>query len=359
MELDLLDKKILNILQTDFPITARPFQEIGLRLGISEEEVLNKIINLKQEKVIRQISAIFDSHNIGYKGTLVAFKVPECEIDNAASVINSHKGVSHNYLRNNIYNIWFTITLPPDKNFEEEISLISKISKAEDYLILPTLKLFKIGVNFDMTEEIETANDKNKVDIKSFANENMNDNANADANINANASFRYFSQDDAIDDSKINISEFEKDCIRELQKDLEIIAEPFKNAALNLNVSQGELLHQISKFIEEKKMRRFACVLYHQKAGFNYNIMGIWKSKEDEIDKNGKIMASINEVSHCYRRHTYPDKWEYNIFTMIHTKTEEEALKTMDKIAELTGIKDFSNLRSIKEFKKVRVKYYL
>ncbi|MHB1665720.1 MAG: siroheme decarboxylase subunit alpha [bacterium] len=339
MELDLFDKKILNILQTDFPILARPFQEIGLRLGISEEEVLNRIINLKQEKVIRQISAIFDSHNIGYKGTLAAFKVPEGEIDNAASVINSHKGVSHNYLRNNPYNIWFTITLPPDKDFEEEISLISKNSKAEDYLILPTLKLFKIGVNFDMTEEIETANNKNIY--------------------NANANFRYFSQDDAIDDSKINISEFEKDCIRELQKDLEITGEPFKSAASDLNISQEELLCQISKFIEEKKMRRFACVLYHQKAGFNYNIMGIWKSKEDEIDKNGKIMASINEVSHCYRRHTYPGKWEYNIFTMIHTKNEEEALKTMDKIAELTGIKDFGSLKSIKEFKKVRVKYYI
>ncbi|RZD18009.1 MAG: Lrp/AsnC family transcriptional regulator [Candidatus Acididesulfobacter diazotrophicus] len=348
MELDLFDKKILNILQTDFPISARPFQEIGMRLGISEEEVLNRILNLKQEKIIRQISAIFDSHNIGYKGTLAAFKVPECEIDNAASIINSYKGVSHNYLRNNPYNIWFTITLPPDKDFEEEISTISKNSKAEDYLILPTLKLFKIGVNFDMTEEIETANNKNKIDTKSYANVNNN-----------NSNFRYFSQDDAIDDSKINISEFEKDCIRELQKDLEITGEPFKNAASNLNISQEELLYQISKFIEEKKMRRFACVLYHQKAGFSYNIMGIWKSKEDEIDKNGKIMASINEVSHCYQRYTYPNKWEYNIFTMIHTKNEEEALKTMDKIAELTGIKDFSSLKSIKEFKKVRVKYYL
>ncbi len=351
MGLDLFDKKILNLLQTDFPISARPFQDIGLRLRISEEEVLNRIINLKQEKVIRQISAIFDSHNIGYKGTLAAFKVPEEEVDNAASVINLHKGVSHNYLRNNPYNIWFTITLPLDKDFEEEISLISKNSKAEDYLILPTLKLFKIGVNFNMTEESETIN--NKIDTQSYTNVNSNTNINSDAN------FRYFSQDDAIDDSKINISEFEKDCIRELQKDLEITGEPFKNAASNLNISQKDLLCQISKFIEEKKMRRFACVLYHQKAGFNYNIMGIWKSKEDEIDKNGKIMASINEVSHCYRRYTYPDKWEYNIFTMIHTKNEEEALKTMDKISELTGIKDFSSLRSIKEFKKVRVKYYL
>jgi DNA-binding Lrp family transcriptional regulator len=342
-DLSIIDRKILNILQTDFPISARPFRKIGSELGITEEEVINKIINLKQAKVIRQVSAIFDSHNIGYKSTLVAFNVPEAQVENAASVINAHNGVSHNYLRNNTYNIWFTITLPPDKDFDEEIGLIAKNAKAEDYLILPTLKLFKIGVNFDMTGESETTTTASPV--------------NADSN--KNSSFKYFSQDDAIEDSKINISEFEKNCIRELQKDLEIAPEPFKNAASNLNISQEELLSQIAKFIEEKKMRRFACVLHHQKAGFSYNIMGIWKSKEDEADKNGKIMSSINEVSHCYLRPVYPGKWEYNIFTMIHTKNEKEALNAMNKIAELTGIKDYDSLISTKEFKKVRVKYYV
>ncbi len=346
-DLSLIDKKILNILQTDFPTSIRPFQEIGSGLGITEEEVINKIINLKQAKVIRQISAIFDSHNIGYKSTLVAFNVPEDKVEDAASVINAHNGVSHNYLRNNPYNIWFTITLPPDKDFDEEIGLIANNAKAADYLILPTLKLYKIGVNFDMIRESESS---------SLANADS-DPANIDSD--KNSKFKYFSQDDAIEDSKINISEFEKNCIRELQKDLEIVPEPFKNAASNLNISQEMLLSQIDKFIAEKKMRRFACVLHHQKAGFSYNIMGIWKSKEDEADKNGKIMSSINEVSHCYLRPVYPGKWEYNIFTMIHTKNEEEALNAMNKIAELTGIKDYDSLISTKEFKKIRVKYYV
>ncbi len=339
-DLSLIDKKILNVLQTDFPVSVRPFRKIGSELGITEEEVINKIINLKQAKVIRQVSAIFDSHNIGYKSTLAAFNVPDAQVENAASVINAHNGVSHNYLRNNPYNIWFTITLPPDKDFNEEIGLMAKNAKAEDYLILPTLKLFKIGVNFDMTGESEQASQVN-------------------TGSNKTSKFKYFSQDDAIEDSKINISEFEKNCIRELQKDLEITPEPFKNAASNLNISQEELLSQIDKFIAEKKMRRFAFVLHHQKAGFSYNIMGIWKSEESEADRNGKIMSSINEVSHCYLRPVYPGKWEYNIFTMIHTKNEEEALNTMNKIAELTGIKSYDSLISTKEFKKVRVKYYI
>ncbi|RZD14434.1 MAG: Lrp/AsnC family transcriptional regulator [Candidatus Acidulodesulfobacterium ferriphilum] len=328
MEFELTDKKILNILQTDFPISARPFLDIAGAIGITEQEVIDRILNLKKIKVIRQISAIFDSHNIGYKSTLAAFKVSEGSVDFAANIINSHNGVSHNYLRSNEYNIWFTITLPAELDLEEEIKVLSKESNASDYLILPTLKLFKIGVNFDMTGE-------------------------------DNASFKFFSHDDFKDDVDINVSDFEKCCIKELQKDLEITPEPFKNSSVYLGISQDKLLNQVKDFISEKKMRRFACVLYHQKAGFSYNIMGIWKSKPEDVDKNGKLMSSVKEVSHCYQRPVYPGRWEYNIFTMIHAKSKEEAFKIMKDISALTGINDFDALESVREFKKVRVKYYV
>lgn len=329
MEFELTDKKILNILQTDFPISIRPFLDIADTIGVTEQEAIGRVLNLKKLKVIRQISAIFDSHNIGYKSTLAAFKVDEGSIDFAANIINSHSGVSHNYLRNNEYNIWFTITLPSELNLEEEIKILSREACASDYLILPTLKLFKIGVNFDMTGE------------------------------DSSSPFKFFSHEDFKNDADISISEFEKGCIKELQKDLEITSEPFKNSAGRLGISQEKLLNQIKDFIAEKKMRRFACVLYHQKAGFSYNIMGIWKSNPEDVGKNGKLMSSVKEVSHCYQRPIYQGRWEYNIFTMIHAKSKEEALKIMEDISELTGIKDFDSLESIKEFKKVRVKYYV
>jgi DNA-binding Lrp family transcriptional regulator len=328
MELELTDKKILNILQSDFPISAHPFLNIANLTGVTEEEVLERILNLKTNKIIRQISAIFDSHNIGYKSTLAAFKVLGGNVESAAEIINSHSGVSHNYLRNNDFNIWFTITLPSDRSLENEIKLLSEKSKASDYLMLPTLKLFKIGVNFDMTGE-------------------------------DTASFKFFSHSDFKDDAEIKITDFEKACIRELQKDIEITAEPFKSMALNLGISQEKLLETIKNFITDKKMRRFACVLHHQKAGFNHNIMGIWKSKQEDAEKNGKIMSSVKEVSHCYLRPVYPGKWEYNIFTMIHSKSKEEGYNVMKQISSLTGINDFDSLESTKEFKKIRVKYYV
>lgn len=329
MEFDVSDKKILNILQTDFPISTRPFLEIAAKTGISESDVIERILNLKKNRVIRQISAIFDSHNIGYKSTLTAFKVKEGSVEHAASVLNSHSGVSHNYLRNNDYNIWFTITLPSGLSLENEIAKLAELAGASDYLMLPTLKLFKIGVNFDMTGGVDSS------------------------------TFKFFSHDDFKEEDEIFISDFEKELIRELQKDLDITPEPFKNSAALLNISQDELRGHIKRFIEEKKMRRFACVLYHQKAGFSYNIMGIWKSVPGEVEKNGKLMSSVKEVSHCYQRRIYPGKWEYNLFTMLHSKTREDALKVMEDISALTGISDYDSLESVKEFKKVRVKYYV
>ncbi len=328
MELELTEKKILNILQTDFPISARPFLSIANIIGVKEQEVIDRILNLKSNKIIRQISAIFDSHNIGYKSTLAAFKIDDSLIESSADIINSHSGVSHNYLRNHEYNIWFTITLPSERVLEDEIKALGISAKASDYLILPTLKLFKIGVNFDMTGEVPS-------------------------------SPKFFSHEDFKNDSDIKISDFEKACIRELQKDIEIVPEPFKNLSENLGITQENLLGTIKNFITDKKMRRFACVLYHQKAGFGHNVMGIWKSDPADADKNGKVMSSLKEVSHCYLRPVYPGKWEYNIFTMIHSKSKEEAHKVMEKISSLTGISDFDALESSKEFKKIRVKYYV
>ena len=222
MELDLTDKKILNILQTDFPISTRPFLDIADNTGITEREVIDRILNLKNNKIIRQISAIFDSHNIGYKSTLAAFKVDESMIEHAAGVISSHGGVSHNYLRNYPYNIWFTITLPYGQSLEDEVESLSAAAKASDYLILPTLKLFKIGVNFDMTGE-------------------------------DSSSFKFFSHDDFKEDSSITVTDFEKACIRELQKDLEITPEPFLDLSANIGISQEKLLETIKSFMADKK----------------------------------------------------------------------------------------------------------
>ena len=135
------------------PLTRRPFREIGQRIGIEESDVLERIKRLSSAplSIIRQISAIFDSRALGYQSTLVACKIPEPLLDQSVSVINSHPGVSHNYQRNHDFNLWYTLAVPPNSQFglEKTVQILHSRSSALSSRMLPTLKLYKIGVKFD------------------------------------------------------------------------------------------------------------------------------------------------------------------------------------------------------------------
>ena len=118
-ELDSIDKKLLNILQNDFPVVEKPFEDIAVRLDITEEDVIEKIKSLKNEKkIIRRVGAVFDTKRLGYQSSLAAFKVSEKDIDKVAEIVNGHPGVSHNYKRDCEYNLWFTIAVPPGHYLE-------------------------------------------------------------------------------------------------------------------------------------------------------------------------------------------------------------------------------------------------
>jgi siroheme decarboxylase len=112
--MDGLDKDILNLIQREFPLEREPFAAIGREVGIGGGEVIRRIETLKRGRVIRQISAIFDTRVLGYESSLVAAKIPPEALNEGAKAINSHPGVSHNYERNNEFNLWYTVAVPPD-----------------------------------------------------------------------------------------------------------------------------------------------------------------------------------------------------------------------------------------------------
>src|SRR3989338_4537041 len=116
---DDVDKALLTEVQKRFPVDHRPFQILGEKLGISEQECLARVARLKETRVIRQLSAIFDTRALGYQGTLAAMRVDAARVDEAAEVVNRHPGVSHNYRRNDPFNIWFTIAVPPSDSLEQ------------------------------------------------------------------------------------------------------------------------------------------------------------------------------------------------------------------------------------------------
>ena len=148
--LEEIDKKILNIIQANFPITERPYREIGKTLNISEEEVFNRVMNLYKKGIIRRIGATFNSHALGYASTLCAAKVPEEKIKEFVEEINKFYQVTHNYLRQHEYNIWFTFIDTSMDEIERKLQIISEKTGIKEILNLPAKRLFKVRVDLNV-----------------------------------------------------------------------------------------------------------------------------------------------------------------------------------------------------------------
>lgn len=150
-QMDSVDKRLLDIIQTGFPITPRPYADLGQTLGLDEQEVLNRVRSLKKQKIIRRLGANFQSSKLGFKSTLCAAKVPDNRLDDFTATVNALPGVTHNYLRDHTYNIWFTLISP---SVEAQNLTLAEITQKTglEILNLPATKLFKIKVDFQMED---------------------------------------------------------------------------------------------------------------------------------------------------------------------------------------------------------------
>jgi DNA-binding Lrp family transcriptional regulator len=325
-QIDMLDKKLLNEIQWTFPLIDRPYLEISKHHNISEDEIMQRIAYMKDLGLIRQINAIFDTRRLGYKSALIAFAVKSDKLDYVASEVNKHPGVSHNYERNHEFNMWFTLAVPPYADMKIDLDRMASLDGIIKYRVLPTLKLYKIGVRLDMVNE-DPRKPKPTDKVKK------------------------------LNPKKFDLTERDKDFVRELQRDLKVIREPFRELAGNLGITTTELFTKAKEYEQIGVMRRFAAILRHRNAGFSANGMIVWKVPEEKIDKIGYTLASFPQISHCYQRPIYPD-WQFNLFSMIHARTLEAAKKIAAEMSETVGIKDYRILFSLREFKKERVKYF-
>jgi len=148
--MDGIDKKILNSIQKEFPVAAEPFKVIAERVGITEDEVLERISKLKQEGIIRRIGAVFDSRKMGFVSTLCTARVPEEKLKAFVEAVNSYAGVTHNYRRNHEYNVWFTFIAPDEETLEKFLAEIRDRTGVIDIISMPAVRTFKIDASFEL-----------------------------------------------------------------------------------------------------------------------------------------------------------------------------------------------------------------
>ena len=148
--MDSIDKKILNIIQKDFPVVEEPFKAVAAKAGISEYEALKRIKDLKDEGIIRRIGAVFDSKKMGYASTLCAARVPKDKLKKFVAIVNSYPGVTHNYRRKHDYNIWFTFIAPDEETLKASLDEIRGKTGVTDIISMTAAKTFKIDATFEL-----------------------------------------------------------------------------------------------------------------------------------------------------------------------------------------------------------------
>jgi DNA-binding Lrp family transcriptional regulator len=328
--LDETDKRLMNLLQSSFPLDPEPFALVASEAELELGDVLARTRRLLDERIIREITPIFDTRALGYESMLVAAKVDAEHPQRAASAVNAHPGVSHNYLRTHDFNLWFTIAVPPDSELgmEGTLEALMRETGAESMRQLPTLTLFKINMNLEMEKGTDALA------------------AAVDAAPPRELERQPYDERDVA-------------TIRALQGPMAPVERPYDDAATELGISTDELLEQLRGMIDRKLLRRVAAILYHRRAGFSANGMGVWKVPEPEIFETGRRMASFRGISHCYQRPTYED-WPYSVFTMAHGRSKQECDAILDSIASECGMgpDDRATLYSSTEYKKIRLHYF-
>jgi DNA-binding Lrp family transcriptional regulator len=325
------DRRLMNLLQSTFPLAPEPFVAVAEAAEMPVDEVLTRTQRLLDGRIIREITPIFDTRALGYSSMLVAAKVDSENPHRAAKIINSHPGVSHNYLRTHEFNLWFTIATPPDSELglEGTLRTLQELTRAESIRQLPTIVLFKINMNLEM----EGGTDK----LAATAAEPV-----VPRELDAQP----------YDDRDIAV-------IKALQGPMRATDRPYDEAAAEVGMSTDDLLSHLEGMTERKILRRVAAILFHRRAGFSANGMGVWRVPEEKIMETGARMASVRGVSHCYQRPTYED-WPYSVFTMAHGRSKEECDAILDGIADEHGLHDSDRavLYSSTEFKKIRLHYF-
>lgn len=321
--MDNIDRKLLNLIQTQFPLTREPFADLAGHLGIGADEIIQRIARLKEAGIIRMIGPVIDPKSLGFHTTLVAMKVAFTNLEKAEQVIASHPGVSHGYERDHKFNVWFTLALPPSGEINRELQRLTQSAGAEIAFSLPAVKVFKIGAYFDMDENGQVASVAPRKNLLA---------------------------------RQIELSNTDRSIINALQQDLPLLPAPFSAMAERIGMDPERFLKGCRELQERGIIRRFSASINHSNAGFTANAMSCWVASPDKIDTIGQMLSRLKEVSHCYER-KINQHWQYNLFAMIHGRSRQQCQAIVEKVARGTGLAEYALLYSTKEFKKTRVKY--
>ena len=350
-------QRVLDLIQSSFPIESDPYGRLADTLGASRDEVLAAVGDLRREGTIRRIGASFASKKLGYASSLCALAVEggQDELDAAARIVNAYPNVTHNYQRDARYNLWFTVIARGEEAIGRILSEIREATGCVDALNLPATRLYKIRVDFGAQDGARSG------DSQGTAGAGVPDAGTAAAAppsgeaVEASAPFN---PDDP----------FDVGLVRWAQSDIAgqpgaPDPEPFATAARILaahlgdaSIDEQRVIARVRQLKAERTIRRFGAMVAHRKMGYAFNGMTVWDVSAQEQDAMGKAFAAMPFVTHCYAR-PRTAAWPYNLYAMVHAKTREELEQLVAALEDIAGQKA-RVLLSSREYKKVSMRYF-
>ena len=322
------DAGLLLALQRGLPLDRRPVARVGEKLGLAEDQVLERAAVFVRDGLVRRFGAVFDARSLGYDSTLCAVEAPEPDLERLAALLQPLPGVTHCYQREGMPSLWFTLTAPAQELAGAVAALARQMAPCA-LLNLPTRRTFKIGV---------------VLDVRAAAGRTPAPAVPTHRAAARGATAREF-------------PERERAVVRLFQKNLPLTAEPFVAAAEALHWAPDELLALLGTWQQQGVLRRIGLVPYHRELGFAVNGMCIWKADPEKIEAAGRVLAAAPEVTHCYERAMDP-RFPYNLFAMLHAQSLPEAQAAQARLAAAAGLFAGRMLLSVREFKKTSPQFF-
>ena len=313
-----LEFALLNDWQRDFPIMARPFEQLGATVAAGETAILGTLERLQRRGAISRVGAVFAARRVG-ASTLAALAAPAERLEDIAARISARPEVNHNYQREHRYNLWFVANAADQARLAAALSAIERETGCA-VLSLPLEQEYHIDLGFDL-----------KLAHKHHARI-------------PETSVR---EPDAV----------EQRLIAALQAGLELVPRPFARLGERAGISEGDVLTRIAGWIDEGLIKRFGVVVRHQELGYRANAMVVFDAPDRDVDRIGRQLATEAAVTLCYRRTRNLPHWPYNLYCMVHGRSREEVQPVIERLSRLAGL-PAQTLFSTRRFKQCGARYF-
>jgi DNA-binding Lrp family transcriptional regulator len=293
--------ELANSWQRGFPLTPRPFAEIGREAGLTEGHALERLLHLKQQGVIDRVGPVFRPNTVG-ASSLAALAVPPERLAAVAGFVSEQPGVNHNYEREHRVNLWFVVTGGDDAEVQRTLSAIER-GTGLAVLRLPLAEEFHIDLGFDL----ETHAAPRAAVPRRFP----------------------------------ALSAEEEKLVAAVAGGLPLVARPYASLARDLGTSERAVISLLEKMLADGRIRRIGAVIRHRRVGYQANAMVVWDVPDSLAGELGRQLASDRAITLCYRRARALPEWPYNLYCMVHGRSRGRVLYEVKRATAVHGLGRF------------------